>query len=185
MFNSEYLYHLFKPKNNPELITPFEVVIGGGGIAANFEKGVVVLNLLSSMAASSNIRRFNDLEKNGFLQGKEHYSKVTEFSYIQSDFQCDIYKKNARNILFVECEKEALKIRQWLNSFEAYEYLAKLDSEILPVYSNLQYSNEMIENKLVQRATFDFSIISRVIITESVGVVDKATIGNFKIIKKE
>ena len=93
-------------------------------------------------------------------------------------------KKNARNILFVECEKEALKIRQWLNSFETYEYLAKLDSEILPVYSNLQYSNEMIENKLVQRATFEFSIISRVIISENVGVVDKATIGNFKIIKE-
>lgn len=184
MFNSEHLYNLFKPKQNPDLITKYNVIIGGGGIAADFNQGVIVLNLLNSFAVSSNIRRYESLSENVFMQDKEHYSKINEFSYIQNDYQCDIYKKNARNISYIECEKEALKIRQWLNSFETYEYLAALDSEILPCYSNVGYSNEMVENKLAQRATFDFSIITKVVISENVGVVDKATIGNFKIAKE-
>ena len=183
MFNSENLYQLLKPKANPNLITSFNVVIGGGGISADFNKGVVVLNLLQSRPVSSNIRRFENLAEQEFIENKEHYSRVKEFSYIQTDYQMDIYKKNAQNILFIECEKEALKIRQWLSSFEASEYLAGLHSEILPCYSVLRFSNEMVESKLVQRASFDFSIITKVEISEVVGVVDKAIIGNYNIMK--
>ncbi|TLD85792.1 hypothetical protein [Helicobacter sp. MIT 05-5294] len=183
MFSSENLYQLLKPKDNQDLITNYEVVIGGGGISANFNKGVIILNFLQSKPVSSNIRSFKDLDKKEFLQGLEHYSRVSEYSFVQSDYQIDVYKKNAQNILFIECEKEALKIRQWLNSYEVLEYLRDLESEILPAYSVIRFSNEMIENKLVQRASFDFSIITKVEISEAVGVVDKATIGNFNIIK--
>ena len=168
MFNSEHLYNLFKPKENPNLITNFNVIIGGGGISADFNKGVIVLNLLQSRPVSSNIRKFDRLEDK-------------EYSFIESFYQADIYKRNAQNILFIECEKEASKIKQWLNSYEVAEYLYSLDSEILPAYSIMQFSNEIIENKLVQRASFDFSIITRVEISETVGVVDKATIGNFNL----
>lgn len=181
MFNSEHLYHLFKPKENPNLITSYNVVIGGGGIAADFNKGVIVLNALNSRAVSSNIRKFNQLPENEFVENKEHFSKVREYSFVETMYQVDIYKKNAQNILFLECEKEALKLKQWLNSYEVAEYLYMLDTEILPAYSVTQFSNEMIENKLVQRATFDFAIITRVEIMENVGVVDKATIGKFNL----
>lgn len=181
MFDSENLYNLLKPKENPNLITTYEVIIGGGGISANFNKGVIVLNLLQSRPVSSNIRKFKDLDKKEFVKEKEHYSTIKEYSFIQADYQMDIYKKNAQNILFIECEREANKIKQWLNSYEVAEYLTSLDCEILPAYSITQFSNEMIENKLVQRASFDFSIISKVEISEVVGVVDKATIGNFNL----
>lgn len=181
MFDSANLYNLLKPKENPNLITKYNVIIGGGGISADFNKGVIVLNLLQSHPVSSNIKKFKDLDKKEFVENEKHYSTIREYSFIQADYQLDIYKKNAQNILFVECEREVNKIKQWLNSYEAAEYLASLDSEILPAYATTSFFNEMIENKLVQRASFDFSIISRVEISENVGVVDKATIGNFNL----
>ena len=58
MFSSSNIYKLFKPENEPELITAYEVIIGGTALTANFHKGVILVNVLSSKAVTS---QYNDI----------------------------------------------------------------------------------------------------------------------------
>ena len=48
MFSSENLYNLFKPLNNENLITEYEVIIGGTLLTANLDKGALIVNLINS-----------------------------------------------------------------------------------------------------------------------------------------
>lgn len=182
MFSSANLYNLFKPCNNPNLITDYNVIIGGTLLTADLDKGAIILNLVSNENITSQEKDFkniiideveksnenqNDLETN--LKGY-----IKEYSYIQSNFQVDFYKVNSKNAKVIEAELEAIKLREWLKSFETMEYLRKLNAFILPCYSAINFTSELYNKKFVNRAFFDFSIISVAEIKEEVGLYEKA-----------
>lgn len=105
-------------------------------------------------------------------------------SALQLDYQCDIYKINDLNALEIQAEVEAHKIREWLCGMESTEYLAGLKAQILPIYSQLRFSSELLPTQqFANRVSFDFSILSTKIIQEWVNVVDKAIIKKTLILK--
>ena len=172
MFSSENLYNLFKPLNSENLITEYEVIIGGTLLTANLDKGALIVNLINSQNITSQFKDF----KNLIVEDDKGYIK--EYSYLQNTYQVDLYKVNSLEVSYIEVEKEAIKIREWLKSFETIEYLQGLESSILPCYSQIGYSAELINKKFVNRAFFDFQIITRTEIKEAVGLVERAFIEN-------
>ena len=137
LFSSSNLYNLLKPESNPELITSYEVVIGGTALPANMEKGVIIIHPLSSRPVSSQFKDFNTILE-PVTEGEPY--KIPEMSALQLDYQCDIYKINDLNALEIQAEVEAHKIREWLSGMESTEYLAGLKAQILPIYSQLTHS---------------------------------------------
>ena len=61
MFSSENLYNLFKPLNNENLITEYEVIIGGTLLTANLDKGALIVNLINSQNITSQFKDFKNL----------------------------------------------------------------------------------------------------------------------------
>ena len=181
LFSSSNLYNLLKPESNPELITSYEVVIGGTALPANMEKGVIIIHPLSSRPVSSQFKDFNTILE-PTTEGEPY--KIAEMSALQLDYQCDIYKINDLNALEIQAEVEAHKIREWLCGMESTEYLAGLKAQILPIYSQLRFSSELLPTQqFANRVSFDFSILSTKIIQEWVNVVDKAIIKKTLILK--
>ena len=181
LFSSSNLYDLLKPESNPELITSYEVVIGGTALPANMEKGVIIIHPLSSRPVSSQFKDFNTILE-PTAEGEPY--KIPEMSALQLDYQCDIYKINDLNALEIQAEVEAHKIREWLCGMESTEYLAGLKAQILPIYSQLRFSSELLPTQqFANRVSFDFSILSTKIIKEWVNVVDKAIIKKTLILK--
>ena len=181
LFSSSNLYNLLKPESNPELITSYEVVIGGTALPANMEKGVIIIHPLSSRPVSSQFKDFSTI-----LEPKaegEPY-EIPEMSALQLDYQCDIYKINDLNVLEIQAEIEAHKIREWLSGMQCTEYLAGLKAQMLPIYTPLRFSSELLPTQqFANRVSFDFSILSTKIIQEWVNVVDKAIIKKTLILK--
>lgn len=161
MFNSKHLYRLFKPRYNEELITKYEVIIGGTILPADLVKGAIVITLLSSNSVTSQVKDFKKLRRYN-----EDYGLLNEYSIIQNDYQVDIYKVNDCNVNFIQVEREAIKIKEWLKSLEVINYLERLKSQILPCYSVIRYSSDLYNELFVNRAIFDISIITRVKIIE-------------------
>ena len=181
LFSSSNLYNLLKPESNPELITSYEVVIGGTALPANMEKGVIIIHPLSSRPVSSQFKDFSTILE-PTAEGEPY--KIPEMSALQLDYQCDIYKINDLNALEIQAEVEAHKIREWLCGMESTEYLAGLKAQILPIYSQLRFSSELLPTQqFANRVSFDFSILSTKIIKEWVNVVDKAIIKKTLILK--
>ena len=181
LFSSSNLYNLLKPESNPELITSYEVVIGGTALPANMEKGVIIIHPLSSRPVSSQFKDFNTILE-PTAEGEPY--RIAEMSALQLDYQCDIYKINDLNALEIQAEVEAHKIREWLSGMESTEYLAGLKAQILPIYSQLRFSSELLPTQqFANRVSFDFSILSTKIIQEWVNVVDKAIIKKTLILK--
>ena len=181
LFSSSNLYDLLKPESNPELITNYEVVIGGTALPANMEKGVIIIHPLSSRPVSSQFKDFNTILE---PTAEDEPYKIPEMSALQLDYQCDIYKINDLNALEIQAEVEAHKIREWLCGMESTEYLAGLKAQILPIYSQLRFSSELLPTQqFANRVSFDFSILSTKIIKEWVNVVDKAIIKKTLILK--
>ncbi len=160
MFEMRNLYELFKPSENPDLITSYEVVIGNIRYSAPFVKGVIVLSLVNSQVLTSS-------SKNFVLDGED--VSVNETSYIQQNFQLDIYKQNDENATEIQAFSEAFKLQEWLKGFYVREYLQGYESEILPNYANINFTAEMADGVLINRAFFDFSIVSKVSINETSG----------------
>lgn len=181
LFSSSNLYNLLKPESNPELITSYEVVIGGTALPANMEKGVIIIHPLSSRPVSSQFKDFNTILE-PTAEGEPY--RIAEMSALQLDYQCDIYKINDLNALEIQAEVEAHKIREWLCGMESTEYLAGLKAQMLPIYSQLRFSSELLPTQqFANRVSFDFSILSTKIIKEWVNVVDKAIIKKTLILK--
>lgn len=172
MFSSANIYKLFKPESNAELITSYEVIIGGTALSANFHKGVILVNVLSSKAITS---QYNDITRLNHDAEAGSYS-IKQSSYIETRYQVDIYKINAKNALEIEAEIEAFKIREWLKSYAISEYLESLNASILPFYGDIRFSSEFLNKDLVNRASFDISIISQIEIQEETAVANKALI---------
>ena len=88
MFSSENLYNLFKPLNNENLITEYEVIIGGTLLTANLDKGALIVNLINSQNITSQFKDF----KNLIVEDDKGYIK--EYSYLQNTYQVDLYKES-------------------------------------------------------------------------------------------
>lgn len=179
MFSSSYIYKLFKPESNPDLITAYEVVIGGTILPAKLKNGVILVTPLFSRAVTS---QYNDLESLEYDADSDTYS-IKQSSYIENTYQIDIYKINDKNAQVIQAEVEAYKVREWLKSYEISEYLATLKADILPIYDNIRFSSELLNKELVNRASFEMKIISKVEISEPTQVADKAKIENINILK--
>lgn len=165
MFNSENIYNMFKPTSNPNLITSYDVYVGGTMLPTNYSKGAIIIYTLNSSDQTSQYKNMFDIS----VQSKE-----TGRSKIGITYQVDVYKKNAKNLTYIEVEKEAIKIKEWLKSFQVQEYLESLNSEILTPYSTLRYMpNEEINKEFINRVSFDFTIITTSEISESVTIIDK------------
>lgn len=178
MFSTSYIYKLFKPENNPELITAYEVVIGGTILPAKLKTGVILVTPLFSKAITS---QYNDLQSLEYNAEADTYS-IKQSSYIENIYQIDIYKINDKNAQVIQAEVEAYKLREWLKSYEVSEYLANLKADILPIYDNIRFSSELLNKELVNRASFEMKIISRVEISENTQVADKAKIKDINIL---
>ncbi|MDD5786027.1 hypothetical protein [Campylobacter lanienae] len=174
MFSSSNIYKLFKPEQEPNLITDYEVIIGGTALTANFHKGIILVNVLNSRAVTS---QYNDIKNINHDDEMDIYS-ISQSSYIETKYQIDIYKINSKNAQVIEAEVEAYKIREWLKSYTISEYLDSLNADILPFYGDIRFSSEFLNKDLVNRASFDISIISKIEIKEPTTVADKALIIN-------
>ena len=171
LFSSSNLYNLLKPESNPELITSYEVVIGGTALPANMEKGVIIIHPLSSRPVSSQFKDFNTILE---PTAEDEPYKIAEMSALQLDYQCDIYKINDLNALEIQAEIEAHKIREWLSGMQCTEYLAELKAQMLPIYTPLRFTSELLPTQqFANRVSFDFSILSMKIIKEWVNVIDE------------
>lgn len=177
MFSSSYIYGLFKPETNPNLITSYEVVIGGTILPAKLKSGVILVTPLFSKAVTS---QYNDLQSLEYNAETDTYA-INQSSYIENTYQLDIYKINDKNAQVIQAEVEAYKLREWLKSYEVSEYLAELKADILPIYDNIRFNSELLNKELVNRASFEMKIISRVEISENTQVADKAKIENINI----
>jgi hypothetical protein len=178
MFSTSSIYKLFKPETNPNLITSYDVVVGGTILPAKLKTGVILVTPLFSKAVTS---QYNDLSNLEYDDESDTYS-INQSSYIESTYQIDIYKINDKNAQVIQAEVEAYKLREWLKSYEVSEYLANLKADILPIYDNIRFSSELLNKELVNRASFEMKIISRVEISENTQVADKAKIKDINIL---
>ena len=62
-------------------------------------------------------------------------------------------------------------------------YLKDLKTSLKPIYDNIRFSSELLNKELVNRASFEMKIISRVEISEITAVADKATIKDIIILQ--
>lgn len=178
MFDSSKLYNILKPVSNPTLITTYDVYIGGTMLPVNYSNGAIIIYALNSQDMTSQYKNMFDVT---ISESKEKGKSIIGITY-----QVDVFKKNSKNATKIEVESEALKIKEWLKSFEVQEYLDTLQSEILPTYSTIRFlPNEEINKEYVNRASFDFTIITTNEIRENVTIIDKINFDNLIILQGE
>lgn len=158
MFEIKDVYNIFKPIDNPMLITPYDVVFSGIQYAPSYQKGVILLSLISSEVLSSQNRTFNS-DSEGL--------SVKQESSILHNFQCDVYKENDVNVKEIQSYSEAIKLREWLKSLYTFEFLKGKKAEIYANYATIIQTSEMLDNVLINRAMFEFSIVAKYAIIEN------------------
>ena len=164
MFDSSKIYKMLKPESNPNLITSLPVFIGGTTAVPDLINGAIIVHLINNKPVTSQYKNMQDIN----LDNEKGSSKV------ELTFQLDVYKQNAKNVKYIEVEREIIKIQEWLKSFEVQEYLETLDAEILPNYSLVRHIPNVEHNStFTNRASFDFVIISNNSIFEKVTIIDK------------
>lgn len=164
MFDSSKIYKMLKPDSNPDLITKLPVFIGGTTAVPDLINGAIIIHLINNKPVTSQYKNMQDIN----LDNEKGSSKV------ELTFQLDVYKQNAKNVKYIEVEKEVINIQEWLKSFEVQEYLETLDAEILPNYSLIRHIPNVEHNStFTNRASFDFVIISNNSIFEKVTIIDK------------
>lgn len=173
MIKNTDLYDLFKPFDNPDKITKFDFVIGATNIPINVEKGTIICDLINSQALASAVKDFKSLIK------QNNTIKIKEYQKFQLNYQLDFYKINQENVNFIEAHQEAIKIKQYLASYEVKDYLDKLNLQILPNYSNINFSSEMYLKKFTARAFFDFSILCELNFYEDVLLIEDFNLTNY------
>lgn len=168
MFSLKDCYDLFKAEGHS--ITDYELVLGGFKYAPNLNKGVVIISLVNSEILTSQSKEWqsnlNDSDT----------ALVNESSVIQLNFQLDCYKANDDNVDIIQAFHECFKLQEWLKGLYVYDYLRGLNSEILPNYSVIQFTTEAVDNKVINRAFFEFSIVTKNKISEVDNVIDSVAI---------
>lgn len=152
-------------------ITDYNIIIGGTTLPANMAQGSVIITLISAKPLT---RADHDL-KHIITQGELKVSPQS--SVIQSNYQLDIYKINPANADYIHAHAEAFKIREYLQSHEASKLLQAQNAQILPLLSSVSFLNDFTESKeLVNRAYFDFSLISPYKLMQDIKTFDKIRI---------
>lgn len=163
------LYKMIKPTSNPNLYTPYPLIIGATGTIKDFNKGVWIINLLSSEMLT---------KKNIILEKIDEKYVETQRSIIETSYQLDFYKSfdNKTDTEFV-VQNEAVRMREWLNSFEVAQYLKEIGGEMLPAIGSINFTFELSDTKsMLSRASFDFSIVSWQEVKNEAKVAENATI---------
>lgn len=165
MFELKHIYELLKR------FTSYNVIIGGTDYKADFVKGIAIASLVNSQILTSQSKEWIPLENSDL-------TNIKESSLIQWNFQLDFYKRNDENVESIQAFNEAIKVREYLKGLDCQDYLKALDSEILPNYSIIQFTTEAVDNKIINRAFFEFSIVSRFSVLESDSKIENVTISN-------
>lgn len=172
MFSEAVLYEALRPH------TDFDIVVGGAGLTANFDKGCIIVNPLNSAPITRSDRNFKDLTIT-----PEGTGYITQSSLIKITYQLDFYKVNPANTQYIHAYIEAQRMQEILKSMDVSEILKEHNTEILPSFGVINFLTEFNEQKrLVNRAFFDFEVISQVEITQEVKTFDKITIDKNTII---
>lgn len=172
MFSEAVLYEALSPH------TDFDIVIGGAGLTANFDKGCIIVNPLNSVPITRSDRDFKNLTIT-----PEGTGYITQSSLIKATYQLDIYKVNPSNTQYIHAYTEAQRMQEILKSMDVSDILKANNAEILPSFGVINYLTEFNEQKrLVNRAFFDFEVIYQVEITQEVKTFDKILIDNNTII---
>lgn len=169
MLTIDKLYHLFKPLDNENAITAYPLIIGGGGGTLDLIKGGWIISPLRTKPLNEGIYDKLKLTDNG--------AEKTLKRLIQTDYQIDFFISPINKEKSTDLFNEVWRIFTYLKSINAILYLREFEAEILPINGNIQYFSEFGENKhLVNRAMFEFSIISKAEYTQDFKVFDKAKI---------
>ena len=165
MFDSSKLYKVLKPDSKPDLITTLPVFIGGTSAVPDLIKGAVIVYPLTPKPATSQKK---DMYFDTLLE-KEKGESLYELTY-----QLDIYKQNTKNLNYIEVEKIAMTIQEWLKSFQVQEYLQTLDSQIYANYKPIRLimNEALANNQFTNRASFDFTIVTNNQIFEKVDIIE-------------
>lgn len=165
MFNTTLLYEIVKKG------TPYDVIIGGGDLPANFDNGSVIITLLNSQTITQSHKDFETI--------KQEDSTIQAYSVIQNNYQFDLYRANPKNHLYLDVEIEAQKLREYLKSYDVQEYLKAKEAEVLPTISQINFLNDFNEQKkLINRAFFEVSVCFKVYFTQEINIFDKIQITN-------
>lgn len=168
MFSLKDCYDLFKAQGHS--ITDYELILGGFKYAPNLNKGVVIISLVNSEILTSQSKEWQSNPNDSDT------ALVRESSVIQLNFQLDCYKANDDNVDIIQAFHECFKLQEWLKGLYARDYLRGLNSEILPNYSVIQFTTEAVDNKVINRAFFEFSIVTKNEISEIDNVIDSVAI---------
>ena len=165
MFEIKHIHGLLKPFTN------YDIIIGGTDYKADFVKGIAIASLINSQILTSQSKEWLPIENS-------ELANIRESSLIQWNFQLDFYKRNDDNVEMIQAFNEAIQVREFLKGLDCQDYLKALDSEILPNYSIIQFTTEAVDNKIINRAFFEFSIVSRFSVLESDSKIENVTISN-------
>ena len=177
MFDSSKIYKMLKPDGSPDLITKLPVFIGGTTAVPDLINGAIIIYPLIPKPVTSQTKNMHHDTTNQKEKGESLY----ELTY-----QIDIYKQNAKNVKYIEVEKEATTIQEWLKSFEIEEYLQTLDAEIYANYKPVRFMLNVEHNStFTNRATFDFTIVSANQIFERINIIDKVVFDKTIILQGE
>ena len=160
--------------------TSFDVIFGGNSLVANFDRGAVILTPITQKPITRSVREWQNVTLNEGEDTKGvEIPTINQFSLIATTYQCDVYRVNPSNIDYISANREATLIQEFLKSMEVSEKLAEAQSEILPSFTNISFLTDFNEQKkLVNRAFFEFVIISQISVKESINIVKNAKINN-------
>ena len=167
MFNTTLLHEIIAKK------TPYDVIIGGSTLPADFEKGCVIINLINSQALTHSFKDFSKIET------KDNTSTIKSTNLARNNYQLDLYRSNPRNFEYLDIEIQAQRLREYLNSYEVAEYLDTHGADILPVTSQITFLSEFNEQKkLINRAFFEIAVVFTIQGEQDISIFDKITIEN-------
>lgn len=160
------LYDILKPESNPDAYTEYPLILGGSDTTISLEKGAWVLNPLNSKAETKPFL---------FVMQEEDQAIECQRRVISTNYQLDFYKSFDNGVDHeLVTQKEAVSMQAWLNSQEVGLALLNIDGEILPVQDSITYTSELGLNKVVlNRASFDFTILSYELIGVDVELLEK------------
>lgn len=160
--HDKILYDLISP------ISDYNIIIGGTILPANMYKGTVIITFINAKPLT---RADNDF-KHIIEQGELKLS--AQSSIVQCNYQLDVYKINPANADYIHAHSEAFKIREYLQSQKASELLKENATQIFPLITPLNFLNDFTDAKeLVNRAYFEFSLISEYKLMQDVRIFDK------------
>lgn len=153
----------------------YDVIVGGGGLPADFDKGCVIVTLINSKTLTQSYKDFSKIEIN---QDKT-LGNIQSKTLIQNTYQIDLYRQNPINLPYIDVEIQAQNLREYFKSYYSQEYFSKLNASILPTLSDINFLTDFTEQKkIINRAFFTLDVVFEINQTQSVDILDKIAINN-------